>query len=68
MSHLISEAKFEIPTPLPSATFWQVPKEQKSHAEAKTRHYPILLRINFASTLSNIEVVKLCVSSKYIVD
>ena len=68
MYHLISEPKFKIPTPLPSADFWQVPKEQNSHAKAKTRHYSILLQINFASTLSNIEVVNLCVSSKYIFD
>ena len=41
-------------------------KEQKSHAKTKTRHFPILLRINFSSILSNIEVVIMCVSSKYI--
>ena len=41
-------------------------KEQKSHAKTKTRHFPILLRINVASILSNIEVVNVRVSRKYI--
>ena len=44
----------------------QLPGGSKDHAKAKTRHFPVLLRVNFASILSNIEVVNVCVSSKYI--
>ena len=40
-------------------------RSKKGHAKAKTCHFPILLRINFVSILSNIEVVNVSVSSKY---